>query len=116
MSTASRLMRRQARARRLRASEKAKRRRRQHGERLMKLMRRNIRRRRDPQAEEKARHKAIVNKMTNHERTLWARAGYPVKGKAFERYAAAAIRRLDGLFLDLADGKTKRKSDGKVVG
>lgn len=33
----------------------------------------------------------IIEKMTNHERNLWARAGYP-KGKKFKIYAAAALR------------------------
>lgn len=42
--------------------------------------------------------RAVVEKMTNHERNLWARAGYPgLKHKETEKlkpYAAAAIRRL----------------------
>lgn len=38
----------------------------------------------------------VISKMTNHERNLWARAGYPVKKEEFQQYAHAAIYRATG--------------------
>lgn len=58
------------------------------------------------------RRQDIIAKMSNWERNRWARAGYPA-GDRFELiFGAAAIRRLDGTYLNLADGKTYRQSDG----
>ena len=50
---------------------------------------------------------ALVNKMTNHERNLWARAGYPgllhKEIKKLLPYADAAERRLTGKWITLRE-------------
>lgn len=76
-------------------------------------------------AEEKAREERrklngtpkrqrIINKMSNHQRNAWAKAGYPADKATFNRFAASALRRLNGWHFDLRTGKTY-DAYGKVV-
>ena len=63
----------------------------------------------DARAADEVRFVALVNKMTNHERNQWARAGYPGKElvggniDALMPFAQAAARRLDGTHVCLAE-------------
>lgn len=71
-------------------------------------MRRRDRKVREPllnREPDEIRFDALVNKMTNHERHQWAKAGYPgLRGRVSDKlgsYADAAARRLDGVGLML---------------
>lgn len=92
-----------SRRQRLRKAEKFKRwKNNEAGRRANAEERQRIRYSRSP---EEQRFHAIVAKMANHERNLWARAGYPGLARKsvvdLQPYAAAAMRRLDGEIVTL---------------